>query len=364
MANQNFVVHNGLTVGALTIDAATSNVALPVGKQILIGNVLLRDNGDGRLAVRDKTDNSDAIIVATIDAPSVTQGNIQIGTNHIESVNSNGPISLRPNGSGNLAFSSNTIMFGHGAAYTLIGTGIQTDPAYGINYPGSNVIMTLSDINSSGNLRLSMTTAATSTVTGALQVAGGVGVVGAVLAGQLNSTGNVVATGGVFNALTVNGTTNTQGVVPLASNTYSVGSSTLWYSNFWGRSVNAAYADLAEKYLADEQYEPGTVLMFGGEFEVTECSHDMCTAVAGVVSTNPAYLMNHQIQGDNVVDLALTGRVPTKVTGLVKKGDMMVSAGNGRARSEANPRVGSVIGKALENFDGLEGVIEVVIGRN
>jgi hypothetical protein len=73
--------------------------------------------------------------------------------------------------------------------------------------------------------------------------------------------------------------------------------------------------------------------------------------------------MNHQLEGDNIVDLALTGRVPTKVTGTVRKGDMMVSAGNGRARAEDNPRVGSVIGKALENSEG-DVVIEVVVGKH
>ena len=61
--------------------------------------------------------------------------------------------------------------------------------------------------------------------------------------------------------------------------------------------------------------------------------------------------------------IALQGRVPTKVRGKVRKGDMMVSAGNGFARAEANPTVGSVIGKSLENFDGETGVIEVAVGR-
>jgi hypothetical protein len=73
--------------------------------------------------------------------------------------------------------------------------------------------------------------------------------------------------------------------------------------------------------------------------------------------------MNQGLEGEHTVELALTGRVPTKVTGTVQKGDMMVSAGNGRARAEANPRVGSVIGKALENSEG-DTVIEVVVGKH
>jgi hypothetical protein len=157
--------------------------------------------------------------------------------------------------------------------------------------------------------------------------------------------------------------------MPSANAASSLGSSASRWNFVYGvfgnfLSVNANYADLAENYLSDAEYLPGTVLMFGGEQEVTECNHDMCTKVAGVVSTNPGYLMNQGLEGEYTVELALTGRVPTKVTGTVAKGDMMVSAGNGRARAEANPKVGAVIGKALENFDGLEGVIEVVIGKH
>ena len=126
-------------------------------------------------------------------------------------------------------------------------------------------------------------------------------------------------------------------------------------------ATNANYADLAENYQADAEYAPGTVVHFGGEFEVTACDTDGCTSVAGVVSTNPAHLMNTGLEGANVVALALTGRVPCLVQGTVRKGDMMVSAGNGRARAEANPKVGSVIGKALASSEGAA-VIEVVVG--
>jgi hypothetical protein len=129
-----------------------------------------------------------------------------------------------------------------------------------------------------------------------------------------------------------------------------------------GSTLQATYADLAECYQADVEYSPGTVLEFGGEFEVT-VAEDSTRRVAGVVSTAPAYLMNRQLMGKNVAVIALTGRVPCKVRGRVRKGDMMVSAGSGFARAEYSPILGSVIGKALEDFDGLEGVIEVVVGR-
>jgi hypothetical protein len=130
-----------------------------------------------------------------------------------------------------------------------------------------------------------------------------------------------------------------------------------------GTATSARYADLAEKYQSDAVYEPGTVLDFGGNAEVTINTQDSSCRVAGVVSTNPAHLMNSMLEAEFTVNLALVGRVPTKVVGPVRKGDMMVSAGNGQACASATPVLGSVIGKALENFDGSQGIIEIVVGR-
>jgi hypothetical protein len=131
----------------------------------------------------------------------------------------------------------------------------------------------------------------------------------------------------------------------------------------FAKATSAQYADLAEAYTADAEYAPGTVLVFGGTAEVTVAAQASDTRIAGVVSTNPAHVMNAGLDAPNVVIIALTGRVPTKVTGTVRKGDMMVAAGNGVAQACATPTIGSVIGKALENFDGESGVIEVVVGR-
>ena len=172
---------------------------------------------------------------------------------------------------------------------------------------------------------------------------------------------------GTLTGLTVAGTTTARAIAAASDNLYDIGASgtrfaTVYGVTFSGVSTTAKYADLAEKYSADAAYEPGTVLMFGGNAEVTLADADT-KAVAGIVSTNPAYLMNEGLDSTNTVALALTGRVPCRVTGAVNKGDMMVSAGNGFARAETDPKLGTVIGKALENFDGTEGVIEVVVGR-
>src|SRR6056300_1873061 len=124
-----------------------------------------------------------------------------------------------------------------------------------------------------------------------------------------------------------------------------------------GTSTAARYADLAEMYAADAEIEPGTVVHFAGDGKVAACDVANCRAVAGIISTDPAHLMNSAQEG---VALALAGRVPCKVTGVVNAGDLMVSAGNGMAMANNNAAIGTVIGKAIEANEGGEGVIEVL----
>ena len=128
--------------------------------------------------------------------------------------------------------------------------------------------------------------------------------------------------------------------------------------------LQATYADLAEFYEGDQEYEAGTVLVFGGDKEVTTTVQMNDTRSAGVVTTNPAYVMNSEQTGIKVC-IALAGRVPCKVIGRVKKGDMLTtSATPGYAVKALNPTLGAVIGKALEDKDyGEAGVIQVAVGR-
>jgi hypothetical protein len=130
-----------------------------------------------------------------------------------------------------------------------------------------------------------------------------------------------------------------------------------------GSKWNATYADLSEKYVADADYEPGTVLVFGGEYEVTISTELNTTRVAGVVTTDAAYTMNSNLEAEYVADIALQGRVPVKVIGPIFKGDLLVSAGNGHAIANNEARAGTIIGKSLENFNDATGVIEVAVGR-
>jgi hypothetical protein len=132
-------------------------------------------------------------------------------------------------------------------------------------------------------------------------------------------------------------------------------------------ATTARYADLAEKYSADDMYEPGTVLVFGGVNEVTVSTQSHDAKIAGVVSTNPAHVMNSCIESDFPVTLALSGRVPCQVFGTITKGDNLVSSdipGVATIMDPANYRPGSIIGKAVQDYDSDEvGVIEVVVGR-
>ena len=135
----------------------------------------------------------------------------------------------------------------------------------------------------------------------------------------------------------------------------------------------AKYADVAERYHADQVYEPGTVVSFGAENEITQSTSDAHKRVAGVLSTDPYAVMNSPHRQPEMLNefhppIALLGRVPTKVIGTVAKGDIMVTsttAGHARAWTEDNnPPAGTIIGKSVEdkNTDGA-GVIEVVVGR-
>lgn len=192
--------------------------------------------------------------------------------------------------------------------------------------------------NTNSNLVVVATTVSTNTTTGALVVAGGVGI-----AGNVYTAGWIIPSGNV---------------------SQNLGSSTAWWNLVYGKSVQAQYADLAENYVGDLDYAPGTVVVFGGSEEITttNVSHD--TRVAGVVSTNPAYLMN-SMNGN--VAVAMTGRVPCQVLGPVEKGTVLVSShisGVAEALNNDIYKPGCVIGKALEQIDSNTiKTIEVVVGR-
>jgi len=181
----------------------------------------------------------------------------------------------------------------------------------------------------------------------------------------LSVTGNIsggnlsVGTGSITGGNIVNSNANGVG---------NIGSATTYFNTVFAKATSAQYADLAEMYCADSDYAPGTVLDFGGNEEVTATTHSHSTRVAGIVSTNPSYLMNSTLTCVNAVEVALVGRVPCLVVGTIAKGDRLVASstpGTATRLDMAQYQPGCIIGKALEAYDSeTVGTIEVAVGRN
>jgi hypothetical protein len=132
-----------------------------------------------------------------------------------------------------------------------------------------------------------------------------------------------------------------------------------------GNQINANYADVAERFEADTELSPGTVVELGGSAEITLVTDDLSEKVFGVISTRAAYLMNSSAGSDVThPPVAMTGRVPVKVVGSVVRGDRLVSAGNGHARSAraGEATAFNVIGRALrDKLDTEPGTVEAIV---
>jgi hypothetical protein len=148
-------------------------------------------------------------------------------------------------------------------------------------------------------------------------------------------------------AVSVTGVTNLG-----ANGVGNIGSSSSYFNQVFATATTALYADVAERFEADEVLEAGTVVELGGEKEITRSQIELSDCVFGVVSTRAAYLMNGGAGNDQThPPIAMTGRVPVKVTGSINKGDRLVSAGNGIARAAApgEATAFNTIGRALQH---------------
>ena len=185
-------------------------------------------------------------------------------------------------------------------------------------------------------------------VTGAATIGGTLAVTGNISSGNFATTGSF----------------SVSSIAKTGSNAVgNIGSASNYFNTVFAQATSAQYADLAEHYAADAEYVPGTVVVFGGTSEITvsDVSHD--TRVAGVVSSQPAYVMNAQNPGTLV---ALAGRVPCRVQGPVNKGDRLVNRASGIAGrfDPGQGELGCIIGKSLEDInDDQVALIEISVGR-
>jgi hypothetical protein len=180
----------------------------------------------------------------------------------------------------------------------------------------------------------------------------------------LSSGGNVAITvgGSGIVSFAAAGILNDQ-----ANGVGNIGNATGYFNTIFAQATSAQYADVAERYLADRDYVSGTVVEIGGPAEVTETTAFASARVAGVISTDPALIMNSGATGDHVVSVALLGRVPCRVAGPVRRGDLLCSGtipGHAVSLPADQYRPGAVIGKALADHDQAgTGVIEILVGR-
>jgi hypothetical protein len=170
-----------------------------------------------------------------------------------------------------------------------------------------------------------------------------------------NVSGNVTS-----DFITVKGITNGN-----ANGVGNIGSPTGYFNTVFAKATAAEYADVAERFAADELYQPGTVVEIGGTAEITQSMEELSENVFGVISTRAAYLMNSGAGTDDThPPVAMTGRVPVRAVGQVRKGDRLVSAGTGLARAARSGEATSfnVIGRALaDKLTVDEGMVEAIV---
>ena len=186
----------------------------------------------------------------------------------------------------------------------------------------------------------------------------------------VSSTANVVVvsqtgitTSGV---LTINSGAAATAIVNGAGNAVgNIGSSTSYFNRIFAVATSALYADVAERFESDEALDPGTVVELGGAKEITRSRIELSENVFGVISTRPAFTMNGGAGEDNTHPaVAMTGRVPVNVTGIINKGDRLVSAGNGiaRAAKPGEATAFNVIGRALvSKLTNGPGTVEAIV---
>jgi len=282
-------------------------------------------------------------------AGNITGGNVLFGSGIVS-------------GTGNIT--GGNVLFGSGR---ISGTG---------NITGGNVLFGSGVVSGVGNISAGFFFGDGTNITGLSNALGNS--ITKIVNGS--SSGNIDTSGGNI-TFTVAGVTNvmvlgTTGAVVTGLSTPSIektganavgniGSASSYFNRLFATATTALYADVAERFAADEELAPGTVVELGGSAEITRSKQDLSENVFGVISTNAAYLMNGGAGENNThPPVAMTGRVPVQVIGVVRKGDRLVSAGDGvaRAAQPGEATAFNVIGRALvDKLTPGPGTIEAIV---
>lgn len=291
---------------------------------------------------------------------------IQSGNSNVKVISSGGNV--------------NTTVGGTANVFVVAATGIFTT---GLSSVTGNI--------TSGNIRTGGLISATGNITGGniiLDTAvGNIEAHDVALGGNISATGNITGGNITLNSalgnitahdvalggnLTITGGNLSVGVGTVsigalinnnANGVGNIGASNKYFNTVFARATSAEYADLAENYTADAEYAPGTVVVFGGEQEITISTEVADERVAGAISTEPAHLMN---SGQAGLPVALRGRIPVKLIGAVTKGDSLVTSSvAGYAQSVGRSRLygQAVFAKALETnlADGEKTIVAVIL---
>jgi len=259
-----------------------------------------------------------------------------------------------------------------------ITTGDINVTAGGLNLTEGNVAITTGDINvTAGGLNLTegnvaITTGDLDVGTGNLNINNGQIYISANIIPIENNTSILGASDKYLNVIYTNDIEVLGNITPLDDQTPGdLGAlnnpfNDIYASFFRGTAIQAQYADLAENYISDKKYTVGTVVIFGGEKEVTISKKKNDKRVAGIISSKPALLMNKNLKEKHTLPIAFQGKVLCKVIGKVKKGDILVTSNTkGYAIVNNNPKPGTILGKSLQNKKNKDkGKIFVVVGRD
>jgi len=259
-----------------------------------------------------------------------------------------------------------TLTLGQANSFVTVGTSLSVTG----NITGGNLI-TAGAVTGNGRALTSLN--ATNINTGTVPAARLSGTYTITVSGAATTAGTVttaaqpnITSVGTMAAATIT-TLSTAGITKTGTNGVgNIGAAASTFNTVFAKATSAQYADVAEQYQADADYPPGTVLVLGGAQEVTASTHSHDTAVAGVVSQRPSYLMNAGLQTANSVPVALLGRVPCQVVGTITRGQLLVTSstpGTATALDHTKYVPGCVIGKALEDYNSnVAGIIEIAVG--